>query len=118
MHSARRWEHALLSRRRLAAINGARKDNGMTLMAAELAVGQSGQVIRVVGANEVCRRLLEMGVTPGVEIRRLGTAPLGDPLEFELRGYRLSLRKSEAQQIEINNVAGLCEAGVEARPGS
>ena len=43
-----------------------------------------------------------MGVTPGVEIRRLGAAPLGDPLEFELRGYRLSLRKSEAQQIEID----------------
>ena len=52
-------------------------------------------------ANEISRRILEMGVTPGVEIRRLGTAPLGDPLEFELRGYRLSLRKSEAQQIEI-----------------
>ena len=44
-----------------------------------------------------------MGVTPGVEIRRLGAAPLGDPLEFELRGYRLSLRKSEAQHIEIND---------------
>ena len=43
-----------------------------------------------------------MGVTPGVEIRRLGTAPLGDPLEFELRGYRLSLRKTEAQQIELD----------------
>ena len=44
-----------------------------------------------------------MGVTPGVEIRRLGAAPLGDPLEFELRGYRLSLRKSEAQHIEIDH---------------
>jgi ferrous iron transport protein A len=57
----------------------------------------------VVGSSDVSRRLLEMGVTPGVEIRRLGTAPLGDPLEFELRGYRLSLRKTEAQQIEINH---------------
>ena len=75
----------------------------MTLVAAELAVGESGRVLRVVGANDVSRRLLEMGVTPGVEIRRLGTAPLGDPLEFELRGYRLSLRKSEAQQIEIDH---------------
>ena len=65
----------------------------MTLVAAELAIGDSGRVIQVVGANDVSRRLLEMGVTPGVEIRRLGTAPLGDPLEFELRGYRLSLRK-------------------------
>jgi ferrous iron transport protein A len=73
----------------------------MTLLAADLPVGKSGRVTRVVGAGDVSRRLLEMGVTPGVEIRCLGTAPLGDPLEFELRGYRLSLRKSEAQQIEL-----------------
>lgn len=73
----------------------------MTLVAAELKVGKSGRVIRVVGTDDVSRRILEMGVTPGVEIRRLGAAPLGDPLEFELRGYRLSLRKSEAQHIEI-----------------
>lgn len=73
----------------------------MTRVAAELTVGQSGRVARVVGADEVSQRLMEMGVTPGVEIRRLGAAPLGDPLEFELRGYRLSLRKSEAQHIEL-----------------
>lgn len=74
----------------------------MTRVAAELEVGQSGRVVRVIGADEVSRRILEMGVTPGVEIRRLGTAPLGDPLEFELRGYRLSLRKNEASHIEIS----------------
>lgn len=73
----------------------------MTRKAAELEVGQAGRVARVIGVDEVSRRILEMGVTPGVEIRRIGTAPLGDPLEFELRGYRLSLRKTEAQQIEI-----------------
>jgi len=73
----------------------------MTSVAAELPVGESGRVLKIVGTNDVSRRLLEMGVTPGVEIRRIGTAPLGDPLEFELRGYRLSLRKSEAQQIEL-----------------
>jgi ferrous iron transport protein A len=73
----------------------------MTTVAAELAVGQRARVARVVGSDEVSRRLMEMGVTPGVEICRLGAAPLGDPLEFELRGYRLSLRKSEAQHIEI-----------------
>ena len=75
----------------------------MTLVASELAVGDSGRIVQVLGANEVSRRLLEMGVTPGVEIRRLGAAPLGDPLEFELRGYRLSLRKNEAQQIQIHH---------------
>jgi ferrous iron transport protein A len=75
--------------------------------AAELAVGQSGRVVRVAGTDEVSRRLLEMGVTPGVELRRLSTAPLGDPLEFELRGYRLSLRKTEAQHIELDQIAPL-----------
>jgi ferrous iron transport protein A len=75
----------------------------MTLVAAELPVGKVGRVLRVVGADDISRRILEMGVTPGVEIRRLGAAPLGDPLEFELRGYRLSLRKSEAAHIEITD---------------
>jgi Fe2+ transport system protein FeoA len=75
----------------------------MTRVAAELEVGQSGRVSRVIGSNEISRRILEMGVTPGVEIRRLGTAPLGDPLEFEVRGYRLSLRTTEAAHIEIDS---------------
>jgi ferrous iron transport protein A len=75
----------------------------MTIVAADLEVGQAGRVVQVVGSDEVSRRILEMGVTPGVEIRRLGTAPLGDPLEFELRGYRLSLRKNEAAHIEITS---------------
>jgi ferrous iron transport protein A len=74
----------------------------MTRLASELAVGEAGRVARVAGTDEVSRRLLEMGVTPGVEIRRIGTAPLGDPLEFELRGYRLSLRKMEAAHVEID----------------
>ncbi|MCI0492325.1 MAG: ferrous iron transport protein A [Planctomycetes bacterium] len=73
----------------------------MSHSAAELEVGQAGRVVRVAGTDDISRRLLEMGVTPGVEIRRLGAAPLGDPLEFELRGYRLSLRKAEARHIEI-----------------
>jgi len=73
----------------------------MTRSAADLVVGESARVVRVAEADEVSRRLLEMGVTPGVEIRRLGAAPLGDPLEFELRGYRLSMRRNEAEQVEI-----------------
>jgi len=73
----------------------------MTRSAAELEVGQPTRVVQVTGTDDVSRRLLEMGVTPGVEIRRIGAAPLGDPLEFELRGYRLSLRRKEAEHIEI-----------------
>jgi len=68
---------------------------------AQLETGQSGRVVQVVGTSEVSRRLLEMGITPGAEIRLLRAAPLGDPLEFELRGYRLSLRRSEAEQIDV-----------------
>lgn len=73
----------------------------MTRSAAELTVGEVGQVSQVNGSDEITRRILEMGVTPGAKIRRLGAAPLGDPLEFELRGYRLSLRKAEAQHVEL-----------------
>jgi ferrous iron transport protein A len=74
----------------------------MTRLAADLATGESARVANVIGQGDVTRRLLEMGVTPGVELRRIGAAPLGDPLEFELRGYRLSLRKTEAQQIVLD----------------
>lgn len=68
---------------------------------AELAIGQRTRVIRVDGTDAVSLRLLEMGVTPGVEIEIIGTAPLGDPLELELRGYRLSVRRSEAGRIVV-----------------
>ena len=47
-------------------------------------------------------RLLEMGLTPGVEVALVGAAPLGDPLELELRGYRLSVRRTEAARVEID----------------
>ena len=56
---------------------------------------------QIVGSDLLATRLLEMGLTPGVEVEMLGRAPLGDPLEFEVRGYRLSLRKSEAKLVTI-----------------
>ena len=68
---------------------------------ATLPVGARGQVVQIEGADEVTLRLLEMGLTPGVEVTLIGIAPLGDPLELELRYYRLSLRKSEANRVEI-----------------
>jgi ferrous iron transport protein A len=58
-------------------------------------------VTQVTGADELACRLMEMGLTPGVELHMVGAAPLGDPLELELRGYRLSVRKSEAKRVEI-----------------
>jgi ferrous iron transport protein A len=69
--------------------------------AAELQIGQSARVVEITGDDDISMRLLEMGVTPGVEVRLLGKAPLGDPLELDLRGYRLSLRKSEAARIVL-----------------
>ncbi len=80
----------------------------MTRSAADLAVGQTGRVTGVAGADEVGRRLMEMGVTPGVEIRRLGAAPLGDPLEFLVRGYRISLRQAEAARVLVEVLPEVC----------
>ena len=72
----------------------------MTL--AELTLGDRCVVRRIDGTDNVCVRLMEMGLTPGCHVKYVGKAPLGDPLEFEVRGYRLSLRKSEASKVEID----------------
>jgi ferrous iron transport protein A len=66
----------------------------------ELRIGEQARVAGVEGADDISQRLLEMGLTPGTLVRLLGAAPLGDPLELELRGYRLSLRKSEAARVK------------------
>lgn len=68
---------------------------------ATMRFGQRGRVTAIDGDDEISVRLMEMGLTPGVELVLLGAAPLGDPLEIELRGYRLSLRKGEAARISV-----------------
>jgi Fe2+ transport system protein FeoA len=68
---------------------------------AQLPLGSQGRVVQVEGTDEISLRLMEMGLVPGTEFTLLGAAPLGDPLELEVRGYRLSLRKSEAARIEV-----------------
>lgn len=70
----------------------------------QFAIGQRGRVVRILGADEITARLFEMGLTPGVAVELLGCAPLGDPIEIELRGYRLSLRKSEAARVEVEKL--------------
>lgn len=67
----------------------------------ELRPGEQAEVVQIAADDEIGVRLLEMGLTPGVAVQYIGAAPLGDPLEFEVRGYRLSLRRSEAQRVEI-----------------
>ncbi len=59
------------------------------------------RVLQVTGDDEISQRLLEMGITPGAEVAWVGAALMGDPVEFEVRGYRLSLRKREAARVEI-----------------
>jgi ferrous iron transport protein A len=68
---------------------------------AELPVGALAQVLSVEGTDELALRLLEMGLIPQTEVRILGTAPFGDPIELELRGYRLSVRRSEAARVLV-----------------
>jgi ferrous iron transport protein A len=68
---------------------------------AQLTLGRRGRVVRVSGSDEISSRLMEMGLTPGVEVQLLGAAPLGDPIELSLRGYRLSIRRAEAARVEV-----------------
>lgn len=65
----------------------------------EIKPGQSGIVDSVKGSGNIRRRILEMGVTPGVELSVVKVAPMGDPIEVKVRGYDLSLRKEEAEAI-------------------
>jgi len=68
---------------------------------AQVAVGQRAAVVDVPGVDAVSLRLLEMGLTPGVQVAVVATAPLGDPLEIEVRGYRLSIRRREAALVAV-----------------
>jgi ferrous iron transport protein A len=67
----------------------------------ELSPGESGRVVGLRGAAETCNRLMEMGVTRGTLVRFVRCAPLGDPLELYVRGYRLSLRRAEAAAVAV-----------------
>ena len=62
---------------------------------------QRARIVDVVGDDGIAVRLLEMGLTEGEEIELLGFAPLGDPIEFLVRGYRISLRRSEARRVQV-----------------
>ena len=68
---------------------------------ATIAIGCSAVVHDVDGDDAVALRLLEMGLTPGVRVRVIAQAPLGDPLEIEVRGYRLSIRRAEAVRVAV-----------------
>ena len=67
----------------------------------EVPVGGVCTVAKLNGTGKLRRRIMDMGITKGVEIKVVKIAPLGDPMELNVRGYELSLRKNEAESIEV-----------------
>lgn len=67
----------------------------------DVAVGQKAKVVKLHGEGAVKRRIMDMGITKGVELLVRKVAPLGDPIEVNVRGYELSIRKADADKIEI-----------------
>jgi len=80
------------------------EDNEMNTTLGELEPGEKARVIRVGGAAVANKRLTEMGLTRGATLTVVRVAPLGDPVEIQVRGYNLSLRKTEAKAVEVERV--------------
>lgn len=96
-------------------------DQGPTtgVLLSELALGSCGRVVEILGNGEYRQRLLELGLTPGVEVRAVRSAPLGDPIEIELRGAGFSIRRAEAACVRVEviaQVASSTEVGAEHDP--
>ena len=67
----------------------------------DVKIGETVKVVRIHGEGALKRRIMDMGITKGVEIYVRKVAPLGDPVEINVRGYELSLRKNDAELIEV-----------------
>lgn len=67
----------------------------------EVPIGGTGKVVKLHGEGAVKRRIMDMGITKGVEVYVRKVAPLGDPIEVNVRGYELSIRKADADMIEV-----------------
>lgn len=67
----------------------------------DVPVGESCEVVAIRSTGPIKRRIMDMGITKGTEIKVTKLAPLGDPIELTVRGYQLSVRKEEAQHIEV-----------------
>ena len=67
----------------------------------EAKIGETVRVVKIHGEGAIKRRIMDMGLTKGVEVYIRKAAPLGDPIEVTVRGYELSLRKADAGQIEV-----------------
>ncbi|MDR3294661.1 MAG: ferrous iron transport protein A [Clostridiales Family XIII bacterium] len=73
----------------------------MSLTLKDVPVGQSATILKIGGEGAVKRRIMDMGITKGAEVSVRKVAPLGDPIEIRVRGYELSLRKSDAEMITV-----------------
>ena len=73
----------------------------MTTNLKEVRIGQTCKVVKLHGEGAVKRRIMDMGITKGVEVYVRKVAPLGDPIEVTVRGYELSLRKADAESVEV-----------------
>ena len=67
----------------------------------DVKVGETAKVVKLHGEGAVKRRIMDMGITKGVEVTVQKVAPLGDPLEITVRGYQLSIRKADAAMVEV-----------------
>ena len=67
----------------------------------ETSVGETVKVVKLIGSGPINRRIMDMGITKGVDVFVRKVAPLGDPVEVTVRGYELSLRKADAEMIEV-----------------
>ena len=67
----------------------------------EAAIGSTVKVVRINGEGAIKRRIMDMGITRGIEIYIRKVAPLGDPVEITVRGYELSIRKADAEMLEV-----------------
>ena len=67
----------------------------------DVPVGETAEVVKLHGEGAVKRRIMDMGITRGVSVFVRKVAPLGDPIEVQVRGYELSLRKADAEMIEV-----------------
>jgi len=70
----------------------------------EVQVGQTAKVVKLIGTGPVKRRIMDMGITKGQVIHVIRVAPLGDPMEITVRNYELSVRKADAEMIEVELV--------------
>jgi ferrous iron transport protein A len=72
---------------------------------AEISVGESVTIVDITGDDSLSARLMEMGLTDGEQIKMIGRAPFGDPIEIQVRGYRLSLRTVEARRVVVQSTS-------------